>query len=176
MREFEGTLGIYLDTNMIYQYVCHIIDHTRYPDEPLIIKLLSSEEYQKGASEIQRKFFISMFTEAEIITNIKRDFPARYGVDLTKERIRQLILYALSAINGKVIERDAILTHMLVDFAYLCGDKDDIIHVEIARNENLGVVTNDKTVGNVNELYDHVIGKTKFIRHVKEIIEKSSSA
>jgi hypothetical protein len=166
MKEFEGTEGVYLDTNMIYDYVKYSLNSKKYK-EPYIIKLLSDPKIKGNF-----KIFISYFTAAEIIVRVRKDFGNRYE-QLKKNGILGIIASAMSTIDGTIIYKDTKLTQSIIDFADLCKDKDDIIHVEIAKNENLGVATDDDEVGRICEIYDHIVGKSKFIGHLEDMLSAS---
>jgi hypothetical protein len=166
MKEFEGTEGLYLDTNMIYDYVKNVLNNKKHK-ESYVIKLLSNSEL-KGKFRI----FISHFTIAEIITRMKNDFPTRYQ-QLGKDKVMGIIVSAVSVIGGKIIYHDAKLTRTIIDFADLCKDKDDIIHAEISKNENLGLVTDDDELGRICDIWEHVVGKSKFIGHLEGMLPTS---
>lgn len=99
------------------------------------------------------------------------------GWKLTKEWILSLILIFRDAIGVKIIEEDEnykgqyrgfVVSPKIVEFTYLCRDLKDSVHVDIAKSNDLLLITKDDDVGRVKAAYPKVEGIRSLIRRYEK--------
>lgn len=142
---------IYLDTNQLYGWFENQLN--RKKPESKIVEFLT-EKFENAEK------FISMYTIAELLVNLKNAYPDR---NLSADKIAWLLILLKEATNLKIIE-ESKLTKEVIDFADLCNDHNDAVHIQIAKNQGLTFVTKDDKVGKVKSAYPNVISIRKLFR------------
>jgi predicted nucleic acid-binding protein len=145
---------VYLDTNLLYGWFQNQLSKKR--PESQIVRFLSEK-----CKDMEK--FISVYTVAELLVNLKKDFSDR---GLSKEKIGYMFEILRDTIDLKVIDQTK-MTKSVIDFADLCDDHNDAVHLEIAKNENLVFVTRDCDLGRVKSAYPHVTSIGKLIKNVE---------
>lgn len=154
---------VYLDTNLIlHWFKLRILKKKKEADDKKIIKFLSKHK------EIET--FISAFSVAEIVAKLRKEFKDRVTMDEIKEIIEILRnsikfdtikLDKFSDMKGQ--ERKGILiSPEIIDFAFVCYDASDAIHIDIAKSNDLWFVTRDDDAPRAREKYSKIMGESKF--------------
>lgn len=156
--------SIYIDVSIFREWLVRtIIGRSK---DVYYVKFLSEHnEFEK---------FISVFGIAEIVETLKKE-PRVQHIDLTREFILGLIDTLRNTAKIEVIEEEGeglykgfTVSPKIVEFTFVCGDLKDSIHVEIAKNNKLLLVTKDDAIGKLKELYPKIIGIRKFVRRQEE--------
>lgn len=142
---------IYLDTNQLYGWFENQLN--RKKPESGIVKFLSEK-----CGDMEK--FISVYTVAELLVNLKQDHPDR---NLSPDKISYLFELLKNSIKLKMIE-EAEITKEIVVFADLCNDHNDAIHIQIAKNQDLTLVTKDAKIGRVKAAYSNVMSIGKLVK------------
>lgn len=142
---------IYLDTNQLFGWFENHLDKKR--PESGIVKFLMEK-----CEDIEK--FTSIYAAAEILVNLKERFQGR---NLSAEKIGYMF-EILREIIGLQMIVESKLTEEVLKFADLCNDHNDAIHIQIAKNQNLMLITKDTDVGRVKAAYANVMSIGKFTR------------
>ena len=142
---------IYLDTNLLYGWFEGQLKKKNKQSE--IIKFLSEK-----CHDIEK--FISMYSVAELIVRLKGEFQDR---EISEDKIGYLFVILRDSIGLRILF-EAKLTKEVIKFAELCGDHNDAIHIQIAKNENLTLITRDTDVNRVEKTYSSIMSIGKLMK------------
>lgn len=156
-------LKAYLDTNLILHWfkLC-IIKRRKQADEQELIKFLSRHK------EIE--IFLSVFSVAEIVAHLRNEFKDKVTmreieafINILRNTIKFEIIKLDKFTDTKEQERKGILiSPEIIDFAFLCYSARDSIHIDIAKSNDLWLITRDNDIPRVQKIYSKVIGESKF--------------
>lgn len=142
---------IYLDTNQLYGWFENQLN--RKKPESGIVKFLGEK-----CKDMEK--LISVYSVAELLVNLKRDFQNR---DLTAKKLEYLFVILKDIIGIKIILESKI-TREIIGFADLCNDHNDAVHIQIAKNQDLTLVTKDEKIGRVKPAYPNVMSIGKLMK------------
>ena len=116
------------------------------------------------------KPYISLFSVAEIVANMRNEFKDLIQMEDIKELIEILrnmisidVIKLDETENSSGIKRKGILiSDEIIKFAYFCYSARDSIHIDMAKSNDLLLVTRDDDIPRVKELYPKIIGESKF--------------
>lgn len=142
---------IYLDTNLLYGWFQNQLNTKKSPSR--IVKFLNER-----CKDIEK--FISVYSIAELVVDLKQEFQDR---EISIKKIAYLFDILKDTIGLKII-LEIKLTGAVIEFAELCDDHNDAIHIEAAKNENLTLITKDEDIGRVKDAYSNVISIGKLMK------------
>ncbi len=142
---------IYLDTNLLYGWFKNKLGKKK--SETGILTFLSEK-----CKDIEK--FISAYSVAELLVKLKDEFQDR---EISENKIAYLFEILRGTIGLKIIY-ESKLTETVIKFADICGDHNDAIHIEIAKNQNLTLVTKDEALGKAEKLYPNIMSIGKLMK------------
>lgn len=159
----NGYKRIYLDTNLIFHWfeLC-LLGRRKLAGEGTFIRFLSDHK------EIER--YISAYTIAEIAAKLRKQFGDKVKLNDIHELIEEfrnltgtqiIKIDEFSDIKGNK-RRGILLSSNIADYAFYCCDSKDALHIDIAKSNDLLLVTADDGIPMVKSMYEKVIGESKF--------------
>lgn len=146
---------VYIDTMFLIRWFLSELNRSK--KLPFIIKLLIER------TEIKK--FISVFSILEIIRVLKYDKKFR-KFDLEVTYIKKLIEKLQNDLDFEIImnkEANGIfVSNEVVKFIEIHDQIMDCIHFDIAKNNNLCLLTDDKKIGNLKTFYKNIMTENKF--------------
>jgi len=167
----DATKGFLLDTMIFREWFRQILADEKLPD-PEIIKIIAKLRDKKV------QLFLSVFSVAEIISNLKREpsirpHKIRSGYIETMKAITQDLqnMTGCIIIEGdfnKKLDKIHIDPERLMKYSHLVGQVKDSILLIIAEDNELVFVTKDTDVLESKDAYRHTIGINHFVKLMKE--------
>ena len=138
----------YLDSNLLVDFYRRLMRKKRFEYPEIIDFLTERKELPK---------FISSLSLLEIGAVTKKEFPA-----FTLKDLENFTKSLIDTIGLEVIYLPEINWKNALQYAMLCHDARNSLHIDIARSRDLWFITRDKDDPRVKSVYPKVMGENKF--------------